>query len=210
MKTRSEIKSEAKKILSANYGAILGEMILVSILTGLGGLVVGIGSLIVGPPLYVGFYEGIRLLWQGKKKDKLFTGFEGDLFGRSIASMLWMFLFTMLWSLLFYIPGIIKALSYSMTPFIVSDSQNITGKQALQLSMKLTKGYKGKLFVFGLSYIGWFMLSGLTAGLLALFYVGPYMATAFGGYYIELKKKALEDGVVTMADFGYPEGEAAE
>lgn len=49
------------------------------------------------------------------------------------------------------------------------------------------------------------MLSGLTFGLLAIFYVGPYMATAFGGYYLELKQKALDDGVVTMADFGYAE-----
>ena len=49
------------------------------------------------------------------------------------------------------------------------------------------------------------VLSGLTAGLLAIFYVGPYMATAFGGYYTELKKKALEDGVVTLADFGVAE-----
>ncbi len=105
--------------------------------------------------------------------------------------------------------GIVKAISYSMTQFIISDSNGITGSQALEISKKITKGYKGKLFVFFLSYIGWFLLSGLTFGLLALLYVGPYMATGYGGYYLELKKKALENGIVTMADFGYSDGEQA-
>ena len=78
MKSRSEIKLEAKKMLSANYGPILGEMLLVGILTSAAGIAVGIGSLIVGPPMVVGLFEGIRLLWQGKKKEKMFTGFDED------------------------------------------------------------------------------------------------------------------------------------
>lgn len=90
MKSRSEIKAEAKSILSANYGPILGEMLLVGVLTSLASAAAGIGSLIVGPPLSVGFYEGIRLLWQGKKKERMFTGFEEDKFGRSIGGMLLM------------------------------------------------------------------------------------------------------------------------
>ena len=208
MKSRKEIKTEAKGILSANYGPILGEFLLCGVLTGLSEAVI-VGPIIVGGPMYVGFYEGIRMLWQGKKKDRMFTGFDSDKFGRSIIGTLLVAIFTFLWSMLFIIPGIVKALAYSMTQFIISDSKDITGKQALELSKKITKGYKGKLFVFLLSYIGWMMLSGLTAGLLAILYVGPYMATAFGGYYIELKKKALEDGVVTMADFGYTDAEQA-
>jgi uncharacterized membrane protein len=209
MKSRSEIKAEAKKLLSANYGAILGEMLLVGILTGLAGIVV-VGSIIVGPPLMVGFYEGIRLLWQGKKKEKMFTGFEEGKFGRSIGGMILMAIFIWLWSLLFIIPGIIKSFAYCLTPFIISDSKGISATDAITLSKKITKGYKGELFVFCLSYIGWFLLSGLTFGLLAIFYVGPYMATAFGGYYLELKNKALADGVVTLADFGVAEEIAAE
>jgi uncharacterized membrane protein len=204
MKARSEIKAEAKKILSANYGSILGEMLLVGILTGLSGFVV-VGPIIVGPPLTVGFYEGIRMLWEGKKKDRMFTGFEEGKFGRSIGSMILMAIFIWLWSLLLIIPGIIKSFSYCLTPFIVADSKDISATDAITLSKKMTQGYKGELFVFVLSYIGWALLSGLTAGLLGIFYVGPYMMTAFGGYYVELKKKALADGVVTMADFGYSE-----
>ena len=208
MKSRKEIKTEAKGILSANYGPILGEFLLCGILTGLSEAVI-VGPIVVGGPLYVGFYEGIRMLWQGKKKDRMFTGFDSDKFGRSIVGTLLVAIFTFLWTLLFIVPGIIKALAYSMTQFIISDSNGITGSQALEISKKITKGYKGKLFVFFLSYIGWLLLSGITAGILAIFYVGPYMSTALGGYYLELKNKALEDGVVTMADFGYSEAEQA-
>jgi uncharacterized membrane protein len=204
MKARSEIKAEAKKILSANYGSILGEMLLVGILTSLSSFVV-VGPIIVGPPLTVGFYEGIRMLWEGKKKDRMFTGFEEGKFGRSIGSMILMAIFIWLWSMLLIIPGIIKSFSYCLTPFIVADSKDISATDAITLSKKMTQGYKGELFVFVLSYIGWGLLSGLTFGLLGIFYVGPYMMTAFGGYYVELKKKALADGVVTMADFGYSE-----
>ncbi len=204
MKTRTEIKLEAKKILSENYGSTLGEMLLVGIFSSLSSVAL-VGPLIVGPPMIVGFLERIRLSWEGKKKDHMFTGFEEGKFGKSIGSLLLMYVFIFLWALLLYIPGIIKAFAYSMTPFIVADSNNLSATETITLSRKLTNGYKGELFVFYLSYFGWFLLSGLTFGLLSIFYVGPYMATALGGYYLELKKRALDNGVVTMADFGYAE-----
>jgi uncharacterized membrane protein len=150
----------------------------------------------------VGLFEGIKLLWRGKTKETMFTGFQEDKFGRSIGGIILMYVFIWLWTLLFIIPGIVMAFSYSMTPFIISDSKNLSAGQAIQLSKKITKGYKGDIFVFILSYFGWFMLSGLTFGLLAIFYVGPYMLTAYGGLYEELKNNALAKGVVTEADFG--------
>jgi uncharacterized membrane protein len=62
--------------------------------------------------------------------------------------------------------------------------------------MRMTKGHKGKVFMMGLSFIGWMLLSGLTFGLLYLFYVGPYMNTSFAGLYDELKANALRTGVI--------------
>lgn len=201
MKSRSEIKIEAKKILSANYGAILGEMLLVGVLTSAVSVTV-FGGIIVGPPLMVGLLEGIKLLWRGRKKEAMFSGFQDDKFGRSIGGIVLMYVFIWLWSLLFIIPGIVMMFSYSMTPFIISDSKNLSAGQAIKLSKEITRGYKGELFVFYLSYIGWGILAGLTFGLLGIFYVAPYMLTAFGGYYEELKNNAIAKGVVTEADFG--------
>lgn len=179
-------------------------MLLVMVLSWLSSCIITIGGLIIAPPLKVGFYEGLKLLWRGKKKENMFSGFEGDKFGRSVGGILLMDIFIFLWSLLFIIPGIIKAFSYCLTPFIISDSQGISVTDAITLSRKITYGYKGDIFVFFLSYIGWMLLSILTFGILDLLYVQPYMLTAFAGYYEELKKNALTKGVVTEADFGYP------
>jgi len=200
MKSRAEIKIEAKKILNSNYGTILGNMILFFLLSSLSCVTV-IGGILVAPPLMVGLLEGIRLLWHGGNAIDLFSGFKENKFGRSIGGIILMVIFIWLWMLLLIIPGIIMAFAYCLTPFIIADTKDLTAGQAIQLSKKITKGYKGDIFVFYLSFIGWLLLSGLTFGLLAIFYVGPYMLTSYAGLYEELKKNALAKGVVTEADF---------
>lgn len=168
-------------------------------------IIVGFLPMLLTAPLIVGYYDRLKLLWWGQKKQSFFSGFENGRYGRSVSCSLLVYLFTMLWSLLLVVPGIIKGIAYSMTPFIISDSENITATQAIEISKKLTYGYKGDIFVFYLSYFGWYLLSVLTFGVLAIFYVGPYQYTAFAGYYTELKKNALKNGVVTLADFDYEE-----
>jgi len=121
-------------------------------------------------------------------------------FFRKVGGVWWMMLFVWLWSLLLVVPGIIKALAYSMTHFILAEYPNVHARQALKLSMKMTAGHKGKLFVLGLSFIGWMMLSGLTFGILYFVYVGPYMYSTFAGFYTELRDKALADGVIDASE----------
>ncbi|MCL2360793.1 MAG: DUF975 family protein [Defluviitaleaceae bacterium] len=119
---------------------------------------------------------------------------------RKVGGMAWMALFTFLWTLLLFIPGIIKGISYSMTPYILADCPNVTAKEALKLSMRMTDGHKAKLFVLGLSFIGWFLLSSFTFGILAIVFVNPYMSTSFAGYYVELKQNALATGYISEAE----------
>lgn len=119
-------------------------------------------------------------------------------YGRKLGGYLWMELFTFLWTLLFIIPGIIKAFSYAMTPYILADCPNVKATDALKLSMRIMKGHKWELFVFGLSFIGWGLLSLLTLGILDLFFVGPYMQSSCATYYLEVREEALRSGVITM------------
>ena len=148
--------------------------------------------------MIVGFYSFSLKIYRGQTADigGMFSeGFTN--YWRNVGGVLWMYLFTFLWTLLFIVPGIIKALAYFMTPYILADSKNVSPTQALKLSMRMTQGHKGKIFVMGLSFIGWAILTGLTCGILGIFYTGPYMETSFAGMYDELKKNALEKGVVT-------------
>ena len=96
-------------------------------------------------------------------------------------------LFIWLWSLLFIIPGIIKAYEYRMVPYIMSENPAMKFGDALKESKKLMTGNKWKTFVLDLSFIGWDLLSGLTLGVLEIFYVGPYKASTDAALYETLK-----------------------
>ncbi len=83
-------------------------------------------------------------------------------------------LFTVLWTLLFVIPGIVKSYQYKMIPYILADNPDIDWREAFDLSKKMTDGHKMDLFVLDLSFIGWHILSGITCGIVGIFYVTPY------------------------------------
>jgi uncharacterized membrane protein len=156
-----------------------------------------IGALLLVPPLMVGYASFCLRIYRGQQGDigdMLGVGFKD--YGRSLGGILWMELFICLWTLLFIVPGIIKALAYFATPYILADTQRVSATDALKLSMRMTKGHKGKIFVMGLSFIGWMLLSGITCGLVGLLYAGPYMNTSFAGMYEELKAEALRTGAI--------------
>lgn len=162
------------------------------------GLISLAATVLLVPPLTVGYASfGVRI-YRGQ------TGDIGDMFNngfsnywRNVGGMVWMYLFTFLWTLLFFIPGIIKAIAYSMTPYILAEGKNVEPTEAIKISMCMTKGYKGRIFVMFLSFIGWWILTGITAGLLAIFFTGPYFSTSMAGLYEELKNNALAGGTVT-------------
>ena len=119
---------------------------------------------------------------------------------RKVGGMFWMLLFEFLWMLLLIIPGFIMGYAYSMTPFILADRPNVTARQALKLSMRMTKGYKLKLFVLDLSWIGWGILNILTLGILWIVYSGPYKLTTLAGYYIELRDQSVASGAIDRSE----------
>ena len=157
-------------------------------------------TLIIAGPLEIGLAYFFIMNVLGRTDITCTTPFTAAFtgFGRKLGGYLWMCLFTFLWSLLFIIPGIIKSFSYAMTPYILADCPNVKATDALKLSMRIMKGHKWDLFVFYLSYIGWGILCCLTLGLLALFYVSPYMNSSLAVYYLEVREEALRNGVITM------------
>lgn len=116
---------------------------------------------------------------------------------RKLGGSLWMGLFVFLWSLLLVIPGVIKAFSYCMTPYILADCPKVKARDALKISMDMMEGHKWEAFVLLLSFIGWIILSLLTFGLVAVFYTTPYMRSTMAVYYQQVRDDALRRGVVT-------------
>ena len=102
------------------------------------------------------------------------------------ATILLMYLYTFLWSLLFVIPGVIKGFSYAMTPFILKDNPNMKNNEAIELSMAMMDGHKWDLFCLELSFIGWAFLCTLSFGIGYLWLI-PYMYTSFAAFYEDVK-----------------------
>lgn len=144
-------------------------------------------------PLIWGFYTMYLDHIRGEKVGlgNLFKGYSKEWFSKSLLTLLLMYVYILLWTLLLIIPGIIKALSYAMTPYVLKDNPNMKNNEAIEESMRLMSGHKAELFLLGLSFIGWALLSLLTLGIGFLWLI-PYMQTAFAYFYEDLKKEAGE------------------
>lgn len=95
-------------------------------------------------------------------------------------------LYTFLWSLLFIIPGIVKAYEYRMIPYLLAEHPEMPMEQAFGMSRELMYGNKWRAFVLDLSFLGWIFLCVITMGALAFFYVGPYRALTQAALYRRL------------------------
>lgn len=95
-------------------------------------------------------------------------------------------LFSALWSLLLIIPGIIAALSYSMSMMLMIDGDE-DPMSCIRRSKAMMNGYKWDYFVFQFSFILWYLLGAITFGL-AYIYVVPYVQVAEILYYEKLKE----------------------
>lgn len=202
MFNRMEIKQRAKATFLNEYGISIGAYVLFCLVgAAASGITFGLGALLILPPLMVGYSSFVLRIYKGETGDigDMFTNGFAD-YGRNLGGMLFMELFVFLWSLLFVIPGIIKALAYSMTPYILADCPNVRATDAIKLSMRMTRGHKGGIFVMYLSFIGWGLLSAITFGILQLLFVGPYMNTSFAGLYVDLKARALSNGIIRPED----------
>ncbi len=157
-------------------------------------------SVLIAGPLMVGVIMFSLRFKRGEEPGVavLFEGFKH--FGSTLGLYLWYTLWILLWSLLLIIPGIIKSISYSMCFYVMADNPEIGIKNALKMSKKITKGYKGKIFVLYLSFVGWSYLAMLTLGIGFLWLV-PYMQISYANLYDELKNQSIEKSVCTFEEF---------
>lgn len=206
--SRVQIKTHSKQEMTKQRGITIGITALFILIASAGSIFAGIpvfGAIIamafpwfLSLPLGVGYAGSFLNVYNGQSigvGDMFTTTFTIN-YLRKVGGMAWVSLWVALWSLLFFIPGIIKGIAYSMTSYILAAHPNVAATDAIKLSMRMTQGHKGELFMFYLSWIGWMLLSGLTLGILYIVYVGPYMQTAMAGYFVELRNRAIASGAI--------------
>lgn len=102
-----------------------------------------------------------------------------------------------LWSLLFIIPGIVKSYEYRMIPYLLAENPELTEEEAFRYSRQMMYEQKLETFVLDLSFIGWDLLSGITVGIVGLFYVQPYANLTNAALYDTLSTNHGHPGRVT-------------
>lgn len=201
MYDRVLVKERARMLLRSYRGISIGVIVVyTTIFCVVSAVTLGFGSLFIMPPLAVGLSMFFLGVWREENPpfETMLGGFQR--YTQSLIGILWMNLWIFLWGLLLVIPGIVKALAYSMTPYLLADYPDIGPRTALKISMAMTKGRKAEIFVLYLSFLGWHILSALTLGILELVHVGPYFQISMAGLYEGLKQDAFEEGRLSEAD----------
>lgn len=184
---RKSLKNRAKIIFKNHYGMAILATIVPGLIIGMAAPAVIIGTVLLAP-LFVG--QALLFLKFSKEDiveiNPLFSGFQSQKYLHNVLYLFLQSLFIFLWFLLLIIPGVIKIFSYALTPYILADD-TVESDDPITLSRQWMDGYKVKLLVLELSFIGWYLLSALTLGVLYIFYVGPYIMQARALFYEEVK-----------------------
>lgn len=151
------------KAITALYLALVLLMNLVDSFTGFGVLSTFVSILItlLGMVLEAGFVLYCMAVRRGERSEFL-TLFDGFSFaGKVIGLCLLKYIFIFLWSLLFTIPGIVAIYRYRFALYNLYENPELSVFEALDMSKRQTRGYKGQLFALDLSYLGWGVLASL-------------------------------------------------
>ena len=118
------------------------------------------------------------------KVGQLFAGFQ--MYVSTLVAYLLTYLYVVLWSLLLIVPGIMATYSYTMVYAILIDNPEMSATEAIRLSKKMMYGYRWKLFLLSLRFMGWSILCIFTLGIGYLWLI-PYIQTAKALFYEDIR-----------------------
>lgn len=196
-------ESSARRV-SENSDIYSGNLFNVGMITGLLAgiatvviLIVLVAKVFVGNLLKMGGYRFFILNQTAQPgSGTLLDGFRSGHYVNIVLTMFLRDLFTALWSLLLVVLGIVKHYEYLMVPYIIAENPAMDYKEAFQISKQMMDGEKMEAFIMDLSFLGWYLLSAVTCGLLAIFYVNPYVQASFAEMYTFNKQKAYQEGYI--------------
>ncbi len=181
--TNKILMSEARVSLKDKWGLAVGTNVVFFLISSIGNEV----AIVIGGPMQLGLSIFSLNLARKKKAEfsQLFDGFKD--FGNALLAYILMAVFVFLWLLLLIVPGIIAAIAYSQTFFILADNKGLAGNEALKQSKAMMHGHKWRYFCLCLRFTGWFILSILTLGI-GFLWLAPYFNVSLANFYDDLKK----------------------
>ncbi len=188
-KSSSEYRLQARQQLTGNWGKFALLYLIVGVATWCVGLIPIFGSIIdivVSGPIALGIAICMVHLMQSEPValEDVLEGFKN--FMPAFVVYLLVMIFTVLWTLLFIIPGIVAGYSYSMCFYILRENPTMPAREVIRSSKALMKGHRMDLFLLHLSFIGWALLAILTVGIGTL-WLTPYVTASTTAFYLDLK-----------------------
>lgn len=195
-KENSMLMFEARQSLSGKWSGAVVLTLVFCLISGASS-VIPFGPLLLNGPLAMGLAYYFLSLSRGKSPvlEDLFKGF--NYFLNTFVAFLLVTLFTMLWTFLLIIPGIIAAISYSQVFFILAEDPTISGSVAIEKSKKMMYGYKWKYFCLAFRFIGWAILCVFTFGI-GFFWLIPYVQVTLAKFHDDIKGDVKEVKVVDI------------
>ena len=174
VKTTTDIKDALAVFNSPHLGKIFCTYLLKQFFLFLWGLVSYIGLALILAGSILAFFYGLYSSYGEAMPEEYLAIISIMMLGGLILT---------LGGLALLIP---QYMAYSQVEFILFDQlqkNEYAGASAIiRTSRQMMKGYKGKRFVLDLSFLGWFILSGITFGLVGI-YVWPYYFAAQAHFY---------------------------
>ena len=139
-------------------------------------------------PLDIGYSQASLRFHRGEKNEFVSNIFEVfNLYWRNLGLVALKAVYIFLWTLLLIVPGIVMSYAYEMAYFIRLDHPEWDAADCIRASKQMMKGYKWKLFVLDLSFIGWILLSIISLGIGSLWVI-PWIQVSHAHFYEELKR----------------------
>ena len=162
-------------------------------------IVTGIVLFVLGSVIEVGYSKFNLDLVDRRSEAKIETMFGYFSFWKTTAAArLLQTLYILLWSLLFIIPGIIAAYSYSMTGYILADNPDMTADEAIVRSKQMMDGNRWRLFCLQISFIGWSILSSLLTFGIGDLWLTPYRQAASAVFYREISGIEVQEETIEI------------
>lgn len=181
-------------------------------------------TVFLGLPLTVGCCRMMMENRVGNPPFTTLTSVFGQGYGNVVKGMVMMNLVVLLWGVLpmilmivlalafqsilllfvadlFMIPMIYKSLQLAMVPYLLAENPFMDSRRARQLSAAMTQGEKWRIFVLGLSFLGWMLLGALLCGI-GLLFVAPYIQATYAELYAALRAKAFSLGITSEEELG--------
>lgn len=221
MKTRAELKDQAKRILTRYYwilvlvsfgylvgeGGLRGTMPFSSVdefkatinnpmyrSYGIIGLVIAV--FVLGP-LCVGCAGMLSHIEEDDAKNYLEQAFDSEHYLRNVIAKFKTNVFIILGLVFFAIPGLILHYRYYLLDFVLANHPELSADEAMSLAKTMSDNRKMDFLIFDCSFILWYIVGVLTRGIGAIFYINPYYYTAKMCYYRNLVANGADPLILT-------------